>query len=67
MGNSQTDSARKAKKRIGYIAIAMLILFTVLALIRILSTLEWIILDLIVALVANIMLRRVGKSQNRFD
>jgi hypothetical protein len=61
---SHNESVRKTKNRIGMIAIILLVLFTILALVRVLSALEWIILDLIVALFANILLRRAGRSSD---
>jgi hypothetical protein len=64
MSASKSDTVRKTKNRIGMVAILLLVLFTILALVRVLSALEWIILDLIVALVANILLRRAGRSSD---
>jgi hypothetical protein len=49
---------------IGIAAILLLLLFTVLAVVGILPPLIWIIADLIVALVANIALKRVRQSDN---
>jgi hypothetical protein len=60
--SSGSDDARKAKRRIGMIAIVLLMLFTVLALLRIINFLDWIILDLIVALVANLLFRRLNRQ-----
>jgi hypothetical protein len=59
--SSGSDAARKTKRRIGMIAIVLLMLFTVLALLRIINFLDWIILDLIVALVANLLFRRLNR------
>ena len=57
------DTATKKKKnRIGIIAIALLILLTVLAVGGIITFIEWIIADLAIALIANLILRRVGKQ-----
>ncbi len=61
--SSGTDAVLKTKRRIGIIAIVLLLLFTVLAFIRVFSFVEWIIADLAVALVANLILRRIGKQQ----
>ncbi|MCW4046519.1 MAG: hypothetical protein NWE99_03020 [Candidatus Bathyarchaeota archaeon] len=54
-------SARRKKNAVGVIAIALLLVFTVLAFVDVLSFIEWIIADLIVAVVANLILRRVGR------
>jgi len=56
-------SSRVLKKRriVGVIAIALLLLFTVLALIGVFNWLEWVIADLAVALMANLILRRIGR------
>ena len=61
--SSGTDAVRKTKNRIGIIAIVLLLLFTVLAFIGVFSFTVWIIADLVVALVANLILRRIGKQQ----
>ena len=55
-------SARRTRRTVGAVAIALLLLFTVLAFLRIFSLLEWLIGDLAVALVANLIFRRVGRQ-----
>ena len=54
-------SIRRKKNVVGAIAIALLFLFTALAIARVLSFVEWIIADLVVALVANLILKIIGK------
>ena len=54
---------RRKKNTIGIVAIVLLLLFTVLAFASVISFIEWLIADLLVALVANLMLRRVRKQQ----
>jgi len=62
--NDSGLAAVRRKRRIaGAIAIALLLLFTVLAIIRVFSLIEWVIGDLIVALVANFILSRVGRQK----
>ena len=61
--SSGTDAVRKTKNRIGIIAIVLLLLFTVLAFLGVFSFAVWIIADLAVSLVANLILRRIGKQQ----
>jgi len=56
------DTIRK-KNVVGIIAIALLIVFTILALFGILSVWGWIIADLIVAFIANVILRRIGRPK----
>lgn len=56
------DIIRK-KNVVGVIAIALLIVFTILAIFGILSVWGWIIADLIVAFVANVILRRIGRPR----
>jgi hypothetical protein len=58
-----SSDVRRKKAVVGLVAIALLLLFTVLALMGILSALEWIIADIIVAAVANIILRRIGRPK----
>jgi hypothetical protein len=55
-------SARRTRRAVGAVAIALLLLFTVLAFIRIFSLLEWLIGDVAVALVANLIFRWVGRK-----
>ncbi len=52
---------RRKKRVVGAVAIALLLLFTVLAFLQLISFIEWIILDLVVGLIANLMLRRIGR------
>jgi hypothetical protein len=60
---TMSASVRKKKNVIGVIAIMLLIIFTVLAFLSLINFLEWLIADLAVALIANLLLRRVGKQQ----
>ncbi len=62
---SGSDAVRKTKNRVGAIAIVLLMLFTVLAFLGIISSFEWIIADVIVAVVANLIFRIVGKQRNQ--
>ena len=57
------DSVRKTKNTVGIIAIVLLMLFTVLALLGFISSTVWIIADLIVALVANVIFRIIGRQR----
>jgi hypothetical protein len=57
------DSVRKTKNTVGIIAIVLLMLFTVLALIGVISSTVWIIADLIVAVVANVIFRVIGRHR----
>jgi hypothetical protein len=52
---------RRKKRRIGIIAIGIILLFTVLAIAGVISFIIWIIGDLVVALIANLLLRRIGR------
>jgi hypothetical protein len=52
---------RRKKRMIGIIAIALLLLFTVLAIARVISFIAWIIGDLVVALIANLLLKKIGR------
>ncbi len=53
---------RRKKRIIGIIAIALLLLFTVLAFLRVISFIVWVLADLVVAGIANLLLRRVGRA-----
>jgi hypothetical protein len=59
--NLTPDKLRQRKRTIGIIAIVLLLLFTVLAFVGIITFIEWIIADLVVALIANLLLKRVGR------
>ena len=60
---SEYDSVRKTKNTVGIIAIVLLMLFTVLALLGFISSAGWIIADVIVALVANVIFRIAGRQK----
>jgi len=59
----QITEIRRKKRIVGTVAIMLLMLFTVLALTGIISPTEWLIADLIVALIANLLFRSIGKSK----
>jgi hypothetical protein len=59
--NYNPADVRRKKRIVGAIAIALLLLFTVLAFLQLISFIEWIILDLVVGLIANLLLRRIGR------
>ena len=56
------EKIRNQKRVIGVIAIALLLLFTVIAFLGWISFLVWVLADLVVAAVANLLLRRVGRT-----
>lgn len=58
---NEAAEVRRKKNVVGIIAIALLLLFTILTLAGIITALEWIIADLVVAVIANLILRRIGK------
>jgi hypothetical protein len=65
---NSTDEAgiaelRRKKNIVGIVAIVLLVVFTFLALFGILSGWGWVIADLIVAAVANLILRRIGRPK----
>lgn len=55
------EKARRRKRLIGAVAIALLLVFTVLAIFQVIDFIVWVILDLAVAAVANLLFRRVDK------
>jgi len=59
---SMLAAARGEKRVVGAVAVALLLLFTVLAFIRVFSLLEWLIADVAVALVANLIFRTIGRQ-----
>jgi quinol-cytochrome oxidoreductase complex cytochrome b subunit len=61
-----TESSKPVKRSgikrvVGLIAIALILVFTILAILRFLSPVEWIVAEIIVALIANIIFRTVDK------
>ncbi len=56
------EKVRRKKRSIGVIAVALLLLFTVLAILGLISFIVWLIADVVVALVANLLLRRIGTA-----
>jgi uncharacterized RDD family membrane protein YckC len=59
--NSNSEKIRQRKRVIGIIAIAMLLLFTILAILQLISFIIWVFADLIVAAIANLLLKRAGR------
>jgi hypothetical protein len=55
------ERIRQRKRTIGAIAIILLLTITVLAIFLHISYLVWVVADLAVAAVANLLLRRVGR------
>jgi len=56
------EKIRNQKRAIGIVAIALLLLFTVIAFLGWISFFVWVLADLVVAAVANLLLRRVGRT-----
>jgi hypothetical protein len=56
------EKIRRRKRIIGIIAITLLLAFTVLAILQQISFIVWVLADLVVAAVANLLLRRVGRT-----
>jgi hypothetical protein len=56
------EKIHNQKRAIGVIAIALLLLFTVIAFLGWISFIVWVLADLVVAAVANLLLRRVGRT-----
>ena len=56
-----TPELRRRKRTIGIIAVVLLLIFTILALLQYISLIEWLIADLVVGLVANLLLKRIGR------
>ena len=55
------ERIRQRKRKIGVVAIILLLIITVLAIFLHISFLVWVVADLAVAAVANLLLRRVGR------
>ncbi len=55
------EKVQKQKRIIGVVAVILLLIVTVYAIVTGLGFIVWVIIDLIIAGVANLLLRRVGK------
>ena len=55
------ENIRNKKRAVGVVAIALLLIFTALAILGYIPFLVWIIADLVVAGIANLLLRRIGR------
>ena len=60
--NVDPEKIRRNKRTIGVIAITLLLIITGLAIFLHISFLVWVVADLVVAAVANLLLRRVGRT-----
>jgi len=60
--NSKPIERRRTKRVVGLVAIALIVVFTILAILGILSFFEWILAEIVVALIANIIFRTVDKQ-----
>jgi hypothetical protein len=59
--NFDPEKIRKRKRAIGIVAVILLLVITVVAILLKTSFIIWVLADLIVAGVANLLLRRVGR------
>jgi len=55
------ETVRQRKRIVGAIAISLLLLFTVLAILGYIPFIVWVLLDLVVAGIANLLFRRIGR------
>ena len=53
---------RQIRRLVGVIAVALLIVFTILSFLLIINLLEWIIGDVLVVVVANLIFRRLRRQ-----
>jgi len=55
------EKVRKQKRLTGIVAVALLLVVTVLAIYYHVNFIVWVLIDLVIAGVANLLLRRVGR------
>jgi hypothetical protein len=53
---------RRRKIAVGIIAVALLLVFTVLAILQFITFIEWVLGDLVVAGVANLLFKGIGRT-----
>ena len=58
---STSYKIRRRKRVVGVIAVVLLLIFTFLAILQYIPLIIWIIADLAVALIANLLFRRIGR------
>jgi hypothetical protein len=56
------EKINQRKRTIGIVAITLLLVITGLAILLHISLIYWVVADLVVAAVANLLLRRVGRT-----
>ncbi|MCW3984732.1 MAG: hypothetical protein NWE96_12205 [Candidatus Bathyarchaeota archaeon] len=56
-----SQKTRNKKRAVGAIAVILLLIFTALAILNIIDFYVWIIADLVVAGIANLLFRRIGR------
>jgi len=61
--DAQAAQINRKKRIVGAVAITLLMLFTILAFTGIITAFEWLIADLVVALIANLLFRKIGKPR----
>jgi hypothetical protein len=57
---SASERIIRRKRIVGAVAIALLLLFTVLAVLGYISFIVWVLADLVVAGIANLLFRKIG-------
>jgi uncharacterized protein (DUF486 family) len=62
---SVSANVRKKKQSIGVVGIALVVMFAVLLLLKILNLIDFLIADLVVGLAANYIFRRLDRQTNR--
>jgi hypothetical protein len=56
-----TYTVRQRKRAVGIVAIVLLLVFTVLGILGYISFIIWVLADLVVAAIANLIFRRIGR------
>ena len=62
--SSRSVEVRKRKRTVGFIGIALVVLFAVFLFLRIFNIIDFLIADLAVGLVANYIFRRLDRQSN---
>ena len=65
LSGPESRGVRRTKVTVGVVAIAFLLVFTILGIVRVFSLGEWLLADLVVALVANLIFRTVGRQRKQ--
>jgi len=64
-GSAKPIKRGRSKRVVGLIAIALVVVFMILAVMGVLSFIEWILAEILVALIANVIFRTIDRRSKQ--